>query len=53
MQRTGLSEQLVQPSLLQRLVGANRDAIALATNLLNGDPMTRGRLTHLDLKLGS
>ncbi len=51
-QRSGLSEQLLQPSLLQRLVGANRDAIAPATNLLNSDPMTGGRLTHLDLEFG-
>lgn len=51
--RTLLSEQLLQPSLLQRLVGADRDAIAPATNLVNGDPMTGGRLTHLDLELGS
>jgi hypothetical protein len=47
MQRTSLSEQLLQPPLLQRLVGANRDAIAPATNLLNGEPMTGGRLAHL------
>jgi hypothetical protein len=53
MQRTSLSEQLLQPSLLQRLVGANRDAIAPTTNLLNGEPMTGGRLAHLNLKLGS
>lgn len=53
MQRIGSSEQLLQPSFLQRLVGANRDAIAPATNLLNGDPMTGGGLTHLDLELGS
>jgi len=53
MQRTSLSEQLLQPSLLQRLVRANRDAIAPATNLLNGEPMTGGRLAHLNLKLGS
>jgi len=53
MQRASLSEQLLQPSLLQRLVGANRDAIAPATNLLNGEPMTGGRLAHLNLKLGS
>jgi hypothetical protein len=26
MQRISLSEQLLQPSLVQRLVGANRDA---------------------------
>jgi hypothetical protein len=53
MQRTSLSEQLLQPSLLQRLVGANRDAIAPTTNLLNGEPMTGGQLAHLNLKLGS
>ena len=35
MQRTRLSEQLLQSSLLQRLVRADRDAIAPATNLLN------------------
>ena len=29
-----LSEQLLQPYLLQCLVGADRDAIAPATNLL-------------------
>ncbi len=52
MQRTSSSEQLLQPSLLQRLVGANRDAVAPATNLLNGEPMTGGgRLAHLNLKL--
>jgi hypothetical protein len=53
MQRPSLSEQLFQPSLLQRLVGANRDAIAPTTNLLNGEPMTGDRLAHLNLKLGS
>jgi hypothetical protein len=53
MRRIPSCEQLLQPSLLQRLVGANRDAIAPATNLLNGDPMTGGRLTHLDLEFGS
>jgi hypothetical protein len=53
MQRTSLSEQLLQPYLLQRLVGANRNAIAPATNLLNNEPMTGGRLAHLNLKLGS
>src|SRR4051812_33920581 len=53
MQRTSLSEQLLQPSLLQRLVGADRDAIAPTTNLLNGEPMTGDRLAHLNLKLCS
>jgi len=52
MWRTSLSEQLLQPSLFQRFVGANRDAIAPATNLLNGEPMTGGRLAHLNLELG-
>lgn len=53
MRRTSLSEQLLQPSLLQRLVGANRDPIAPTMNLLNGEPMTGDRLAHLNLKLGS
>src|SRR5918994_7935503 len=52
-QRWRVSEQLLQSSLLQRLVGANRDAIAPATNLLHREPMTGGGLAHLDLKLGS
>ena len=53
MRRTCLSEQLLQSSLLQRLVGADRDAIAPATNLLNREPMRGGRLAHLNLELGS
>src|SRR3954471_20404927 len=53
MQRTSLSEQLLQPTLLQRLVGANRDAIAPTPNLLKGEPMTGDWLAHLNLKLGS
>jgi hypothetical protein len=53
MRGTRLSEQLLQPSLLQSVVGADRDAIAPATNLLNGEPVTSGRLAHLNLKLGS
>jgi hypothetical protein len=53
MQRTRLSEQLLQSSLLQRVVRADRDAIAPATNLLHGEPMTGGRLAHLNLELGS
>ena len=53
MRRTCLSEQLLQSSLLQRLVGADRDAIAPATNLLHGEPMTGGGLAHLNLELGS
>jgi hypothetical protein len=51
MQRTRLSEQLLQSSLLQRLVRADRDAIAPATNLVHGKPMTGSRLAHLNLKL--
>jgi hypothetical protein len=53
MRRTRLSEQLLQPSLLQSVVRADRDAIAPATNLLNSEPVTSGRLAHLNLKLGS
>jgi len=53
MRRTPSCEQLLQPPLLQRLVGTDRDAIAPATNLLDGEPMTGGRLTHLDLELGT
>ena len=48
-----VSEQLLQPSLPQRLVGADRDAIAPAANLLHGEAMTGGRLAHLNLELGS
>jgi len=44
---------LLQPSLPQRLVGADRDAIAPAANLLHGEAMTGGRLSHLNLELGS
>src|SRR5919201_5177299 len=51
--RARLREQLLQPSLLQRLVWADRDAIAPATNLLQREPMTGGGLAHLDLELGS
>src|SRR5206468_9353333 len=53
MPRTLLSEQLLQPSLLQCLVGASRDAIAPATNLQHREPMTGGWLAHLNLKLRS
>ena len=53
MRRTCLSEQLLQSSLLQRLVGADRGAIAPATNLLNREPMRGGALAHLNLELGS
>ena len=51
--RARLREQLLQPSLLQRLVWADRDAIAPATNLLQREPMTGGGLAHLDLELGT
>jgi hypothetical protein len=44
---------LLQSSLLQPLIGAHRDAIAPATNLLHREPMTGGRLPHLNVKLGS
>ena len=53
MQRNRLSEQLLQSSLFQRLVGADRDAIAPAQNLLQREPMTGGGLAHLDLELRS
>ena len=53
MPRTLLSEQLLEPSLLQCLVGASRDAIAPATNLQHREPMTGGWLAHLNRKLGS
>jgi len=53
MQRSRLSEQLLQSSLFQRVVGTDRDAIAPATNLLHREPMTGGGHAHLDLKLGS
>ena len=52
MQRSRLSEQLLQSSLFQRLVGADRDAIAPATNLLHREPMTGGRLAYLNVELG-
>jgi hypothetical protein len=39
--------------LLQRLVWADRDAIAPATNLLHREPMRGGRFPHLNVKLGS
>ena len=51
--RTRLSEQLLQPSLLQRVVRADGDAIAPATNLLHREPMRGGRFPHLNVKLGS
>ena len=51
MRRNALCEQLLQSSLLERLVGTHRDAIAPATNLLHGDPMTGGRLAHLYFEL--
>jgi hypothetical protein len=50
MRRTPLCEQSLQSSLLERLVGADRNAIAPATNLLHGEPMTRGRVAHLNLE---
>jgi hypothetical protein len=53
MPPTFLSEQLLEPSLLQCLVGASRDAIAPATNLQHREPMSGGLLAHLNLKLGS
>ena len=53
MLRTSSTEELLQPSLLQGLVGANRDAIAPATNLLHREPMRGGRFPHLNVKLGS
>jgi len=53
MPRNRLSDQLLLPWLLQRLVGANGDAIAPATYLVHREPMTGGRLASLNLKLGS
>jgi hypothetical protein len=44
---------VLQSSLLERLVGADRNAIAPATNLLHGEPMTGGRLAHLNIEFGS
>ena len=44
---------MLQSALLERLVGADRDAIAPAMNLLDRDPVASGRLSDLNLKLGS
>jgi hypothetical protein len=52
-QRSRLSEQLLQSSLLQRLVSAIGDAIAPAANLLHREPMTGVRVAHLNLNLRS
>jgi len=53
MRRTPSCEQLLQSSLLERLVGADRNAIAPTPNLLHGELMTGGRRAHLNLEFGS
>jgi hypothetical protein len=53
MRRTPLLRAVASIVASSALVGADRDAIAPATNLPHREPMTGGGLAHLDVELGS